>query len=279
MPPPAIVLTCPPPPRTSLLSLFSLSSLSPLSSSLPPSPLPLSSRQVAIRNLTAEQIAEYEANKSLVVAGVELVEGDIAVKQEFTGDAEKFEAAANDKGDLLVVVDLEMTEEIRNMAVVREVASTLQGLRKNGGLVIGQASDAFITVESDDAAAAQAMLAVLTAADINSLSAATAVEINQAGPPAHAVVIAEETVSFAEGAVKVLCRMALPSVVLASDDVLRAVVQGGDAAVVELVKTFVTSMDLASLPKGNGADDGVLACAIQGATVSLRQGEHFWTRS
>ena len=228
--------------------------------------------------MTAEQIAEYEENKSLVVAGVELVEGDITVKQEFTGDAEKFEAAANDKGDLLVVVDLEMTEEIRNMAVVREVASTLQGLRKNGGLVIGQASDAFITVESDDAAAAQAMLAVLTAADINSLSAATSVEINQAGPPAHAVVIAEETVSFAEGAVKVLCRMALPSVVLAADDVLRAVVQGGDAAV-ELVKTFVTSMDLGSLPKGNGADDGVLACAIQGATVSLRQGEHFWTRS
>ena len=244
--------------------------------------------QAAIAALTADQIAEFEAKKALAVGGVELVEGDLDVVQEFVGDKKRYEAASTAAGDLVVVMDMDMDEEIEALRAVREVSGKIQSLRKDGGFVIGQPADAFVRVAGKPGKAFDAAVAAIGgyAKTIQASLQATAFVFAQDGAaaaaaaaaggaggavaaaaaagggagaaPAHAQVLAEATVELGKGVVIEAC-IALPSVALCPHDAfakqvnLKSGLQGDEAAqFAAQARVFVTSMSPDSLPKVRG---------------------------
>lgn len=88
--------------------------------------------------MTPAQIAEYKAVGKIQLAGVEITEG-IVVQRRYVGDASRyaaeFVADASAGGDLLVVVDCLITDELRRSGLARHLTNRVQRLRKTCGLL------------------------------------------------------------------------------------------------------------------------------------------------
>jgi isoleucyl-tRNA synthetase len=88
----------------------------------------------ALPLLTSEQVQDYIKHKTIVVEGIELVEGDLAV---IRGVGESVAAAGhqvNTDQDVLVILDTTIHEELKLEGITREFINRVQRYRKKLGL-------------------------------------------------------------------------------------------------------------------------------------------------
>jgi isoleucyl-tRNA synthetase len=94
----------------------------------------------AAEAMTLEDIARFRSTGKIELAGVEVTAG-LHVIREFTGDAIRFGAEfASDgteegEGALIVVMDCNITDELRRRGLAREITNRVQRLRKAAGLI------------------------------------------------------------------------------------------------------------------------------------------------
>ncbi len=88
--------------------------------------------------MTPEDVEAFMATGKATLAGEVLTEG-LNLTRSFTGDAARygFEFVADPAGDasLLVIVDCEITDEMRRSGLAREITNRVQKLRKTCGLI------------------------------------------------------------------------------------------------------------------------------------------------
>ncbi len=97
--------------------------------------------------LTPDRVQTFLKTGTITLAGHALTTQDIQVMREFGGDNKKFEAAWDE--DLLVVVDVELTEPLKEEGIVREVINRIQRLRKRVHLKTIDAVETFYDTHAD----------------------------------------------------------------------------------------------------------------------------------
>lgn len=110
-----------------------------------------------IKALTTDQILAFEREKTITLAGHKLGPGELVVSRAYDPDkacAALADASANGgleaegDGDLLVILDLSIDQQLQDDWTARELVSRLQQLRKVGGL---QAADGCkVAIRADD---------------------------------------------------------------------------------------------------------------------------------
>lgn len=92
----------------------------------------------ALPLLTSEQVQDYIKHKKIVVEGIELVEGDLAIIRGVGDSGAAAGHQVNTDQDVLVILDTTIHEELKAEGITREFINRVQRYRKKLGL---QATD------------------------------------------------------------------------------------------------------------------------------------------
>lgn len=88
----------------------------------------------ALPGLTSEQVHNYVLEKSIVVDGIKLEEGDLVVKRGLKDDEASKNLETNTDEDVLTILDVELHADLADEALGREIINRVQRLRKKAGL-------------------------------------------------------------------------------------------------------------------------------------------------
>jgi len=88
----------------------------------------------ALPNVTSEQAHGYVLNKTIVVDGITLGEGDLVVKRGLAENAESAHLETNTDNDVLTILDTEIYPGLLEEGLAREIINRVQRLRKKAGL-------------------------------------------------------------------------------------------------------------------------------------------------
>jgi len=83
--------------------------------------------------LSDEQIKQFQQTGSIEIEGHVVTSEELHIQMEFRGDKSKFEASW--ENGVIVVLDLEVDEHMRQEGLARELINRIQKLRKKGGVV------------------------------------------------------------------------------------------------------------------------------------------------
>lgn len=88
----------------------------------------------ALPLLSSSQVQDYISNKSIMVEGIELVEGDLTVIRGVDESAAAAGQQVNTDQDVLVILDTTIHEELKLEGITREFINRVQRYRKKLGL-------------------------------------------------------------------------------------------------------------------------------------------------
>jgi isoleucyl-tRNA synthetase len=101
-----------------------------------------------VKTLTHDQVCEFVKKKQIEVSGEVLGVGDLKVVSQFVGDQDTYLDYVCSNG-ALILVNFNLTTELKEAGKVREVCSGVQRLRKEAGLVVEDEIDVYF-YDSDD---------------------------------------------------------------------------------------------------------------------------------
>jgi isoleucyl-tRNA synthetase len=88
----------------------------------------------ALPGLTSEQVYRFTQDKSMVVDGIIIEEGDLIVKRGLKDDDSSKNLETNTDEDVLTILDAELYLELADEGLSREIINRVQRLRKKAGL-------------------------------------------------------------------------------------------------------------------------------------------------
>lgn len=88
----------------------------------------------ALPGLTSEEVHQFVLQKSIVVDGIKLEDGDLVVKRGLKDDDSSKNLETNTDDDVLIILDAEIYPELADEGVAREIINRVQRLRKKAGL-------------------------------------------------------------------------------------------------------------------------------------------------
>ena len=88
----------------------------------------------ALPGLSSEQVNKFTQEKTIVVDGITLEEGDLVVKRSLKEDASSKHLEPNTDEDVLTILDVELYSDLAAEGLAREIIARLQRLRKKAGL-------------------------------------------------------------------------------------------------------------------------------------------------
>lgn len=84
----------------------------------------------ALPSLSSNDVKSYVANNEISVDGIKLEEGDLVVKRGIETSAETKNWETNTDDDVLIILDVEMHEDLKEEGLAREIVNKVQQLRK-----------------------------------------------------------------------------------------------------------------------------------------------------
>ena len=88
----------------------------------------------ALPALSSSQVRQFVLEKSMVVDGIQLEEGDLIVKRGLKDDESLKNLETNTDDDVLTILDSELYPELADEGLAREIINRVQKLRKDAGL-------------------------------------------------------------------------------------------------------------------------------------------------
>jgi isoleucyl-tRNA synthetase len=88
----------------------------------------------ALPSLTSEQVHKFVLDKSMVVDGITLEEGDLVVKRGLKDDESSKNLETNTDDDVLTILDAELYADLADEGLAREIINRVQRARKTAGL-------------------------------------------------------------------------------------------------------------------------------------------------
>ncbi|CAG7952603.1 unnamed protein product [Penicillium salamii] len=89
----------------------------------------------ALPQLSSDDVKGFLVNKTILVDGIELVEGDLVVKRGIKEDENSKGFETNTDSDVLTILDANLYPELAHQGLGREIINRIQRLRKKAGLV------------------------------------------------------------------------------------------------------------------------------------------------
>eukprot|EP00033_Pygsuia_biforma_P001035 GCRY01001180.1.p1 GENE.GCRY01001180.1~~GCRY01001180.1.p1 ORF type:complete len:1077 (-),score=340.73 GCRY01001180.1:217-3447(-) len=117
----------------------------------------------AIKDLTHDQIVKYRSEGQVEVAGCQIRSGELLIQRNFIGDKDQYHAFS--EGPVLVILNIQQTEELMFEGVARDFISRVQKLRKKAGVVPSDPIHVYhnLSKESDAGKAVASKLDYVTA--------------------------------------------------------------------------------------------------------------------
>ena len=88
----------------------------------------------ALPGLSSEQVHRFVLEKSMIVDGIKLEEGDLVVKRGLKDDESSKHLETNTDDDVLTILDAELYADLADEGLAREIINRVQRLRKKAGL-------------------------------------------------------------------------------------------------------------------------------------------------
>jgi isoleucyl-tRNA synthetase len=88
----------------------------------------------ALPGLSSEQVHKFVLEKSMVVDGIKLEEGDLVVKRGLKDDDSSKFLETNTDDEVLTILDAELYADLADEGLAREIINRVQRLRKKAGL-------------------------------------------------------------------------------------------------------------------------------------------------
>lgn len=88
----------------------------------------------ALPGLSSDQVHQFVLEKSIVVDGITLEDGDLVVKRGLKDDESSKKLETNTDDEVLTILDAEIYPELADQALAREIINRVQRLRKKAGL-------------------------------------------------------------------------------------------------------------------------------------------------
>jgi len=88
----------------------------------------------ALPGLSSTQVHQFVLEKSMVVDGITLEQGDLVVKRGLKEDDSSKNLETNTDDDVLTILDAELYPELADEGLAREIINRVQRLRKKAGL-------------------------------------------------------------------------------------------------------------------------------------------------
>ncbi|CAL5221457.1 g3649 [Coccomyxa viridis] len=235
----------------------------------------------AVRQMDAQQIAEFESKGSITLAGESLSAGEIKVQRDFKRPegmaAEDMDACA--EGDVMAVLDMRPDDSLRDAGLAREVVNRVQKLRKKAGLQASDLVDIFVgSASSADTGpgAKQSQVEQLLDSQGEYIRDSLGREVRPLTARAqHAVVIAREHQSVGVDDFKTEFDIELAVPVMSVDEAELLQLTSGDKQKMEGLKAWLVSKDPKQLSESLKRTGGTLAVHMDSQRVSLQQGKHF----
>ncbi len=223
-----------------------------------------------IKELSPADIREFQEKGEITIAGNVLKEGDLKIVREFQVP-EGFnpdDIDADGDGEVLVMMDLTVDEEILLAKTAREVVNRIQKLRKSAGLEPSDKVEFYYEITKPG----EGLDKVFATMQDFFLGAIAVAPKPAAERQAHSVTLASEGYELGEGAA-FTATLARPAVVP-----LRSALQqacGGDAEAADNLAVWLASLDL-ERTKALAADQGgKVAVHLDGKAYTLNAEEHF----
>ena len=158
----------------------------------------------AVKEMSVADILAFQKSGEFVVGDTTLGLEDIVVKKEFSlpeGFTAETMDAATGEGDVMVVMELEITQSLLDSGAAREFVNRLQKLRKSAGLQASDTVSVFFEPAPGNAEdATQAMLRMLKTEQAYLLESLGSVPQAIAAKPADLNVVATGECSLSTGA-------------------------------------------------------------------------------
>ncbi|KAK6587132.1 hypothetical protein PZA11_000422 [Diplocarpon coronariae] len=88
----------------------------------------------ALPGLTSSQVHNFVLEKTIIVDGITLEDGDLVVKRGLKDEESSKKLETNTDDDVLIILDAEIYPELADQALAREIINRVQRLRKKAGL-------------------------------------------------------------------------------------------------------------------------------------------------
>ncbi|XP_024517008.1 isoleucine--tRNA ligase, cytoplasmic isoform X2 [Selaginella moellendorffii] len=223
----------------------------------------------AVKDLSQDDILEFEKRGEAVLAGQTLVTGDLKIVRDFKfpDGIAKEDIDAGGDGDVVVILDLRGDDTLNEEGIAREVVNRIQKLRKKAKLEPTDAVEVFIKMAADSALSGVVK------------SQASYIQESLGFPllffeqlPSKPVVIAEEEFS---GVSDVDFKLVICTTRLAFDDTALMKLCSDNPELVENVKAVLLSRDMTRLKAELQANKSKLQVRFDGQEYDVIRGKHF----
>jgi isoleucyl-tRNA synthetase len=96
--------------------------------------------------LTHDQIVLFQKSGEIVVEGHTLTFAELQIVKKYNGDTKKFEAAWDE--NVVTILDVEATEDMREEGLAREIMNRVQKLRKKAGISFSDPIEVYYKVDA-----------------------------------------------------------------------------------------------------------------------------------
>ncbi|KAK3262132.1 hypothetical protein CYMTET_28996 [Cymbomonas tetramitiformis] len=227
-----------------------------------------------VKQLGMETILKFEAGEAIEVEGFELKGNDLKVVREFKlpeGVTEEQMDATSD-GDVHVVIDLEVDQEMMAAGHAREIVNKLQKMRKKAGCLAGEKVEMYCEVKGTKEGA-DALTKLLTEKEdyfTQSLGTRLLPMAERPGYVADLLTEAQtvgDTMEMVATLTHPVAAFSLPALQEAS---------AGDASLAEDLGVWITSRDPQCLRKEASAANGRVTVTVSGKECTLQENKHFF---
>eukprot|EP01024_Parvocaulis_polyphysoides_P013665 TRINITY_DN15369_c0_g1_i3.p1 TRINITY_DN15369_c0_g1~~TRINITY_DN15369_c0_g1_i3.p1 ORF type:complete len:396 (+),score=64.95 TRINITY_DN15369_c0_g1_i3:88-1188(+) len=234
----------------------------------------------AIKELSQQDIVQFESSGSVEICGHTLSLSEINVKRDFKlpEGSDASEMDANGDGEVLAVLDLKVDTELIEAGIAREVVNRFQKLRKKAGLTVSDVVEFYYETSDDDSLSLLKKVLNSQGQYLQQTLGSTISLLSQREP--NALIIAEEDTEVGSESMKCNFKAYLvkPVVQFNSSALVHACNQ--DQNLVEGVKIYIASRDMDNLKNEANQDGGYVTVKIMGTQVKLKVGEHiYWQNS
>ena len=216
--------------------------------------------------LTHDQVLEYEKNGQVEIEGETILAGELIITRQFSGDKSIYEADSTKLGDIVLIIDVRVDDEMQKTYLAREVVNRIQKIRKNIGLDVSDEVNVFYSVVESEGSE-KLLTAIRDRESVIIETIRTSIK-PLSSKEAQAVVIGSEDCEIGDVQIKISLTRA--NAIQFADAKLKEAL-GEDASDETIAKVKQHLASTSKLPAS-----GQYEVSVDGITLQLEAGLHFY---
>jgi len=226
----------------------------------------------AIQKLTSDQVAQAQKDGWAMVCEEKIYANEMKIELQFRGDSKKFQTALSN-GDVLLMLDIQIDQELCQEGIAREIVNRVQKLRKKAGLNAADLVEMFYrVVETKD----QLQVRDAIQHKQHYIEAALKYPLHPLElKPSYAAVLISETVQVDDANVELI--ITCPTVIVNKKALAKTVASlSAPSSTIDDIEALLSSLDRAHVEQLIASTNGHYDVCLNGYDIRLLYKIHFF---